>query len=306
VSQAELAAQKSGAARLSVVWNVLLVSLKVGVAFFTGSVSVLSEAVHSVTDLLAAGLAFYAVRAAGRPADEVYPYGRGKWENVSGTVEALLIFGASVAIIWEAIQRALYGAEVQQLSWAIAVMFLASTGNWWVSRHLFRVAARTESVALEADAHNLRVDVYSSLGVLAGLALIQATGYVVLDSVVAIGVGLLNIKVAWDVSRGAIGPLLDIALPEEEVQLVDQLLRQDPRILGYHKLRTRRAGPYREIDLHLFVADDLAVGEAHELAEDAEDRIREALSGVRIITHVEPWSEQTPQDRARFLHWRET
>lgn len=305
VSTAELSGEKVGAARLSVAWNILLVALKVGVGAYTGSVSVLSEAIHSVTDLLAAALAFYSVRISGRPADREYPYGRGKWENISGTLEAALIFVASVAIIWEAVRRILYGAEVQRLNWAIAVMLLASTGNWWVSNHLFRVAARTESVALEADGHNLRVDVYSSVGVLVGLVLIQATGVVVLDALVAIGVGVLNMAVAWNVSRGAVSSLLDVALPEEEVQLIDRLLWEDRRILGYHKLRTRRAGPYREVDLHLFVPDDMAVGEAHRVAEEAEDRVRNALSGVRIVTHVEPWSEQSPQDQERFRRWRE-
>ncbi|MBI3946871.1 MAG: cation transporter [Armatimonadetes bacterium] len=305
MSEQRLAAEKTGAARLSVVWNVVLMFLKVGGAVLTGSVSMLSEAIHAVTDTVAAGLVFYSVRAAERPPDPRHPFGHGKWENISGTVEAVLVFVASVGITWEAVRRIIEGARVERLTWAMAVLLLASVGNWWLSNHLFRVGARTDSVALEADGHNLRVDVYTSLGVLIGLALVEITGAVVVDSVVAIGVGLLNTKVAWNISRGALGPLLDIALPEEEVRLMDRALREDRRVLGYHKLRTRRAGPFRHVDVHLFVADQLSVGEAHDVAEKAENRIREALPGVLIVTHVEPWSEQSHQEQARSLRWRE-
>lgn len=298
-------AEKVRAARLSVAWNILLVTLKVVAGVISGSMSVLSEAAHSGADLIAAGLAFFSVRVAARPADERHPFGHGKWENLSGTIEAAMILLASLFIIWEAARRLVMGARVEQLTGAMAVMLLAGVVNYFLSGYLFRVAARNDSVALDADGHNLRMDVYTSTGVLIGLVLIRVTGYAPLDSWIAIGVGLYNLRVAWDVIRGAAGPLLDVSLPEEEVELMGRLLRQDPRVLGFHKLRTRRSGPYRHVDVHLFVRDDMGVGEAHDVAEKAENRIREALANVQIVTHVEPWSEQSPQDRARFLHWRE-
>ncbi len=300
-----MAAKKVAAARLSVVWSFLLVMLKVLIGLVTGSVSVLAEAIHSATDMVAAGLALFSVRMAGRPADPDHPYGHGKWENLSGTVEAGIIMIASAGIIWEALRRIEEGGGVERLSWAMGVMLFASVVNYFISGHLFRVARETDSIALVADGSNLRTDVYSSAGVLAGLALISLTGWTVLDAWIAIAVGLVNIRVALRISRGAVGPLLDVALPEDETGLIDRLLREDPRVLGYHKLRTRRAGPFRHVDVHLFVDDNMGVTEAHEVAEKAEDRIRQALSGVQIVTHVEPWSEQTPQERSRSLRWRE-
>ncbi len=160
---------QSRAAAVSVASNSLLIFLKVTVGLVTGSVSVLAEAIHSSLDLLAAIIAFFGLRAADKPADREHPFGHGKWENVSGSIEAVLIFIAAVWIIYEAIKRILHGGEVELLGWGIAVMAVSVVANILVSRHLFKTAKIHDSLALEADAQHLRTDVITSLGVMAGV-----------------------------------------------------------------------------------------------------------------------------------------
>jgi len=156
--------KKVKAARISILSNSLLVGIKLTVGIFMGSVAVLSEAIHSGLDLLAAIIAFYAVGKSGKPADERHPYGHGKWENVSGVVEALLILAAAIYIIYEAAQRLMGQAEIEHLGLGSVVMAISALVNWFVSRYLFGVARQTRSVALEADAWHLQADVYTSIG----------------------------------------------------------------------------------------------------------------------------------------------
>jgi cation diffusion facilitator family transporter len=285
-----MGSKKAGAARLSVFSNTLLVLFKLAVGLVTGSVSVLSEAVHSGVDLIAAGIAYFSVRASEVPADEWHPYGHGKIENVSGVAEALLIFGASGLILYQAFLKFRSPQPVEHHSLAIAVMVVSVVTNWAVSRYLFRVAGETESVALEADAHHLSVDVYTSLGV--GLVVGAATGWTFLDPVIAVGVALFIVRIAWNLTREAGAPLLDQRLPPEEIQRIQDILDSDTRVLGYHKVRARRSGAVRHVDLHLQLDPELTLQEAHRVAEEVEDEIRNAFPAVHVITHVEPATEE--------------
>ncbi|TLN13757.1 cation transporter, partial [bacterium] len=205
--------EKIRAARISILSNSLLVGIKLTVGILMGSVAVLSEAVHSGIDLFASMVACYAVGKAGKPADERHPYGHGKWENVSGVVEAVLILLAALYIIYEAVIRLRHGATVEHLGLGTAVMALSAVVNWFVSRYLFRVAKKTDSIALEADAWHLRADVYTSAGVLAGLGLIALTGLKLLDSIAAIAVAMLILKTSIDLTRNAVADLFDVRLP---------------------------------------------------------------------------------------------
>lgn len=283
---------KSGAARLSVVSNTLLVALKLAVGAFTGSVSVLSEAIHSAVDLAAALIAFFSVQAADRPADEQHPFGHGKIENVSALVEAVLIFVAAGYLVYEAVHRLAHPPPVRGLEWAMLVMLISAVANWLISRHLLRVAAATDSPALLADAHHLRVDVYTSAGVLAALALIQLTGLRLLDPLIALGVAALIFRVAWSLTQQAGGSLLDETLPSGEQQRLKHVLESETRVLGYHRVRARKSGSQRHIDLHLLVDPELSLREAHQLAEKVEDDIRAAFPGAWVISHVEPATDE--------------
>ena len=283
--------EKTGAAALSVGSNTTLVALKLVVGFATGSVSIISEALHSGVDLIAAIIAYYSVSVSGIPADEDHPFGHGKIENLSGTVEAILILLAAAFIIFEASKKLLKPLEIENLWLAISIMLISSLANVVVSSWLFKVANRTDSIALKADAEHLRVDVITSFGVFVGLLVIKITDWHVLDPIIALGVALLIIGIAVKLTWEAGAPLLDARLPAQEIERVKEIISSDPNVVGYHKLRTRKAGAERHIDVHIQVDRDMPIAEAHQVAEAIEDEIRDKINGARVITHVEPDDE---------------
>lgn len=282
---------KTRVARLSVLSNAFLVLAKLAIGFLTGSVSILAEAIHSGIDLVAAVIAFFAVLVSGRPPDKEHAYGHGKFENISGTVEALLIIAAAVYIGCEAVQRFIHGAELKRLGIGMAVMFVSAVMNWIVSARLFRVAEQTDSIALEADGHHLRLDVYTSTVVFVGLVVVYITELVVIDQLLALGVALWIAWIGIQISRKALGPLLDLQLPLAEVERIVSIIDSDERLLGYHKLRTRKAGAQRHVDVHLLLRQNTSLIDAHNLAEEVEDKIRAEFDNVTVVTHVEPPEE---------------
>lgn len=282
---------KTGVARLSVISNTILVLTKLIIGIVTGSVSILAEGIHSGIDLIAAVIAFFAVRVADRPPDETHAYGHGKYENISGTVEALLIILAAIYIGFEAVQKFIHGGVLAQLDMGLVVMFISATLNWFVSGQLFKVAKQTDSIALEADGHHLRLDVYTSLGVFVGLLIVRITGWVIVDQILALAVALWIGWVGIQISGKAVGPLLDQQLPLDEVERIVTIIDSDKRIVGYHKLRTRKAGAHRYVDVHLLVPSVMNVTEAHDLAEEIEDQIRGEFHNTSVVTHVEPDNE---------------
>ncbi|MDA8235957.1 MAG: cation diffusion facilitator family transporter [Clostridia bacterium] len=280
---------KERAARISVISNTLLVVLKVLVGIIMGSVSVISEGIHSGLDLLAALIAYFSVKKAGEPADEIHPYGHGKYENVSGTVEALLIIVAALYIIYEGVRKLTVGVEVEALGLGMGVMGLSALVNFFVSRYLFRVAKETDSVALEADALHLRTDVYTSLGVLAGLVAIKVTGVTILDPIIAIVMALMILQAAYKLTKGAISDIIDTRLPDEEQAIIRNVLECCcDEYLEYHKLRTRKAGSERYIDLHLVVPKERPVSEVHALCDQIEADIKNSLPNTHTLIHIEP------------------
>jgi len=291
--------QKIGVALLSVVSNSSLVGLKIIVGLAIGSVAVISEAIHSGVDLLAALIALFAVRTSGKPADQGHPYGHGKFENVSGTVEALLIFVAAGWIIWEAVHRLLRAQPLEAPGWGIAVMALSAAVNVAVSSLLFKVGRETDSPALQADAWHLRTDVWTSLGVLGGLGAI-ALGQALfsvdlhwLDAVAAIAVALLIVRAAWRLTQRAGRDLLDVSLPPEEDQWIREYLRNEAGpAYGYHHLRTRKAGAHRFVEFHLWVDPQMSVEDSHALGDRLVAGIKQRFPRTRVIVHVEPYAEE--------------
>lgn len=276
------------AAGLSVASNTALVIIKLVVGVMTGSVSIISEAAHSALDLFAALIAFFSVRESGRPADKEHPYGHGKIENLSGAVEAMLILLAAMFILHEAIDKLKYPQEVKNPVLGLYVIGISVVINILVSKHLFRVAERTDSIALEADAHHLSTDVWTSIGVFVGLGLIKITGWHILDPLVAIAVALMIIRVAFSLTWKAAAPLLDTQLPDEEIGELGEIVMNTPGVRSYHKLRTRKAGPYRQVDFHLIVPAGMPVHEAHAIAERIERDIRDRFPDAYVVTHIEP------------------
>lgn len=283
---------KTSAAGLSVLSNTLLVLMKLAVGIVSGSVSIIAESIHSANDLIAALIAFFSLRMASRPADKEHPYGHGKIENISGTIEAVLIFVAAGFIIYEAIDKIINKPKVEYLVLGIVVMVVSGIVNFFVSRHLLRVAKESDSIALEADGRHLTVDVFTSIGVAFGLLLVQLTDYHLLDPIVAIAVALLILKMAYDVLKRAFPPLIDKKLPEEEERLVAASVAEHVGPMGdavsFHELRTRKAGSERYIELHLVMASDDSIERAHSLCDHLEEDINSKLPNAHVTIHVEP------------------
>ncbi|MDN5326242.1 MAG: hypothetical protein PWP41_938 [Moorella sp. (in: firmicutes)] len=278
------------AARVSIFSNTALVLGKLVIGYGIHSVSVISEAIHSGLDLVAAVIAYFSVRVASKPADAEHQYGHGKIENISGTLEALLIFLAAIWIISEAVKRLLAGSHpVRGALTGVAVMAGASLVNYLVSNFLFRVARATDSIALEADAWHLRTDVYTSVGVMLGLLALEVTGYYWMDPLMALVVAAMIIKAAYSLSREAFLPLLDVSLPEEEERIIKEIiLRHADAYIEFHKLRTRKAGRERQIDLHLVVPRYQPIDCVHDLCERISDEIKASLPYTDILIHAEP------------------
>lgn len=281
------------AASLSVVSNTALVLLKLLAGLVTGSVSIISEAIHSGLDLVAAVIALYSVSQSAKPPDEAHRYGHGKIENVSALAEALLIFVAAVWIIVEAYRRLVFGGRVESLGLGLVIMGLSALVNYVVSTLLYRVGRRHDSLALQADGLHLRTDVYASAGVFVGLGLIHLTGLTILDPIAAMVVAGLIIHAAWELTRKSFSPLLDVRLPKEEEDEVRRIVESfRGEYVDFHKLRTRKAGPERHIDLHLVVHPDHPISEAHALADRIERVLQQRWPRTSVLIHLEPCLER--------------
>ena len=296
--------RKVRAAIVSVVSNSGLVVAKLVIGLVIGSVSVTSEAIHSGVDLAAALIAWFAVRTAGKPADEDHPYGHGKVENVSGTIEALLIFAAAGWIIFEAMHKLTDPQPMENVGLGAVVMGVSSVVNILVSRHLFKVGSETDSVALQADAWHLRTDVYTSAGVMFGLALIwtgklffPSTSLDWVDPVAAIAVAALILKAAYDLTKQSAKDLLDAKLPtQEEKWIRDRIRSRLPTVVGYHDLRTRKAGSKRFVEFHMVVSPDMTVKNSHALITELADEIRTRFPESSVLIHVDPCCDPCPPD----------
>lgn len=292
--------RKERVALLSVVSNTTLVVMKLIVGIGIGSVSVISEAIHSGVDLVAAIIALFSVKTSSLPADGKHPFGHGKIENISGTIEALLIFVAAIWIIWEAIRKLIEPQPVETVGWGVIVMLFSAAANTVVARILFKVGKETDSVALMADGWHLRTDVYTSAGVMVSLAVIWGGELLFpglhfhwLDPAAAIGVACLILKAAWDLTRQSAGGLMDETLPPEEEEEIRRLIRsQLPLVHGFHQLRTRKAGHFRFIEVHIQVDGKMSVETAHTLNQDLVRRIKERFRQATVTVHTEPCNGQ--------------
>jgi cation diffusion facilitator family transporter len=261
--------------------------MKLIVGSISGSVSIISEAIHSAMDLVAALIAFISVKVSDNPPDSRHNYGHGKIENISGVIEALLIFVAAIWIIFEAIKKLTGGAiELESIGLGSLIMIIAAIVNAFVSGRLYKIARQTNSVALEADALHLKTDVYTSLGVGIGLALIMITGISWLDPIVAMFVALFIIRESYNLLKKAFLPLLDEAWKEEEIDDLRNSLKS--MNVNFHELRTRIAGNYRFVDLHIEIPAEVSVGDAHHYCDMIENELKERYDNLNVTIHVEP------------------
>ena len=283
-------------ALLSVVSNTFLVVGKIVIGLMINSVAIISEAIHSGMDLLAAVIAFTAVQISGKPADQGHPFGHGKAENLSGAIEALLIFAAAGWIIYESILKLIYPRHIDEPIWGIGIMFVSSALNLIVSHLLFLVGRKTDSVALEADAWHLRTDVWTSVGVMIGLGIIWIGDHVFpdvnlnwVDPVAALMVAVMILKAAYDLTVKSVQDLLDAGLePAEEEKLRLMIATHDAQIRGFHNLRTRKAGGRRFVEFHILVNPAMSVNRSHKLTDELTVKIREIMPESTVTIHVEP------------------
>ncbi len=289
-------AKKVRTARLSIFSNIFLILIKLLAGILSGSVSIISEAIHSSMDLMAAVIAFFSVRVSSNPPDKKHPYGHGKFENVSGVIEAILILVAAIWIIYEAVHKLIKPTPVDTLGIGIIVMSMSAIVNFFISRRLYKVAKETDSLALEADALHLKTDVYTSIGVAFGLGLLWLTKLDWLDPVVAILVALLITYESFVLLKKAYSPLLDTTLPEAELEIIrTSIKKQLGPNMDYHQLRARRSGHYKHIDLHLEVPANFTVAESHKICDAIEEEISNNLSETEVHIHIEPLDDSTQE-----------
>jgi cation diffusion facilitator family transporter len=283
---------KSRAAGLSIVSNSTLIAIKLAAGAITGSIAIITEAVHSLIDLVASVIAFISVRRADEPADREHPYGHEKVEPLAGTIEGILILVGAGIIVYEATHRLVVGSEVESLGIGIAVMVFSVVVNLVVSGIIERQARAHESLALEGDAAHLRTDAMTSAGVVVGLGLVEITGVVALDSVTALVVAVAIVAAGIRIIRRSSGVLVDEALPDAEMDRIEAAIAsaRAPEVAGYHKLRARRAGRRRYIDLHVQFRSGTSLERAHELAHEMRGAIEADLPAAEVLIHVEPES----------------
>ncbi len=290
---------KRGAAGLSIASNAILIAIKLAAGAITGSIAIITEAVHSLIDLVASVVAYFSVRKADEPADADHPYGHEKVENLAAAIEGMLILVGAAVIIYEATHQLVVGSEVQRLGLGIAVMAFSVFANLGVSSVLSRQAKAHESQALEGDAAHLRTDAMTSAGVLFGLALVQITGDAAFDPITALVVAVAIVWSGFRILRRSSGALVDEALPAAEMDRIEEAIAaaRTPEVAGYHKLRARRAGARRHIDFHVQYRSGTSLERAHELAHQMRASIEAEIPQAEVLIHAEPeTSYREPDD----------
>ncbi|HXV83860.1 MAG TPA: cation diffusion facilitator family transporter [Candidatus Binatia bacterium] len=274
---------------LSISAAVLTIALKATAFWLTGSVGLLSDALESLVNLVAAIVALAMLTIAARPADEMHAYGYSKAEYFSSGLEGALILLAAGSIGWTAIPRLLAPQPLEHIGIGLAISVLASVINFWIARILLDAGKQYRSITLEADARHLMTDVWTSAGVVLAVGAVALTGWLLLDPIIALIVAANILRTGWQLLSRSTRGLLDAALPATEQDAIKQVLnRYESQGIQYHALRTRQAGIRAFISLHVLVPSDWTVQRGHDLLEQLERDIRAAVPGAHLFTHLEP------------------
>ena len=281
--------KKKLAAGLSILSNIVLSLLKIIAGALSGSLSIISEAIHSMSDFLASIITFFSVSKSAIPADDDHPYGHGKYEDMAGLIEGVLIILVSLFIIYNSVKKIIFAVPFEtESNFGIAVMFIAVIMNIFVSSMLFKVAKESNSISLYADGEHLRTDIYSSLGVLIGLILIKITGYTVLDPIVAIFVAVLIYRAGYTISKRSMSNLLDHSLPDDDIKKIKSIINSNSVTLKEHSIKARQIGPAKDIDLILQFPQETTICECHKICDKVEDKIQILYPNCSISIHSEP------------------
>jgi cation diffusion facilitator family transporter len=274
---------------LSIAAAIITIGLKGLAWLLTGSVGLLSDALESLVNLAAAIMALSMLIVAARPADEEHPYGHSKAEYFASGAEGVLIFVAAVSIGVAAVHRILVPRTIEQPGLGLAVSTFASVINFIVARILLNVGKRHNSITLEADAHHLMTDVWTSVAVIAGVGAVALTGWGLLDPIIALLVAVNIVRTGVQLMRRSVAGLMDTALPPEDYEKVLKVLdKYKEQGVEFHALKTRQAAGRRFVSVHVLVPGRWTTHKGHHLVENVEKDIREVLSGVTVFTHLEP------------------
>ena len=271
-----------------------LFAIKAVVGAITGSISVWAQAADSSLDIFAVVITFMTVGYSVKPADQEHPFGHGKAEDVGAAIQALLMLGAAGVIVYSAVNRIMSGSTVELTEAGIAIMAVSALASIWLSRHVFKVARSSGSVALEANASNIKADIYSTTGVLVGLTVVRVGhGFGVhldiIDPILAIFVSVLILRATYGVGLMAIGGLTDARLPKEEQDtLMSVIMEHSGQFVGVHRVRTRHSGRQHHVDLHMVMPKGTSVEKAHAMCDHLEDDIGRKLPNASVTIHVEP------------------
>ena len=283
--------KKKIAAALSIASNSALILLKVVAGIISGSIGIISEAIHSGSDLLASLITFFSVSESSKPADDDHQFGHDKYEDFTSFIEGILIIFAALYIIYEAVQKLFCGAECKiDANVGLAVMFVSVVVNILVSAYLFKTAKETGSTALFADGEHLRTDIYSSLAVFIGLLCVKITGNVMFDPIIAIMVALIIFIAGFKICETAKNSLLDTSLSKEENEKIVEIINANLEngIISLKNIRTRQAGLKKNIEMTLIVQKDMHISTSHKLCDKIEDEIEADLQNTDILIHLEP------------------
>ncbi|WP_419195774.1 cation diffusion facilitator family transporter [Ensifer adhaerens] len=273
--------------------SLAVLGLKLLAWWLTGSVALLSDGLESTVNVIAAVIAYLMIGYASKPADAGHPFGHHKAEYFSAVIEGVLIVVAALLIVWEAVPAMFSPVLLEAPALGLAINFIAGVINAIWAYVLIRAGARYRSPALSADGHHILSDVVTSAGVLVGLLLAIATGYAILDPLLAVIVACNILFQGWRVISRSIDGLMDRAVSSEEEEAIKQVIAANAKgSLGVHDLKTRQAGPAIFVDFHMVVPEAMPVGEAHDICDRIEDAIRDVHPGARIAIHVEPEGEK--------------
>ena len=283
-------ALKKRTAWISILSNTTLVLLKLIVGISVGAVSLISEAMHSGVDLIASFIAFWAVRKSVAPPDKQHDYGHGKYENLSSAVEALLIVVTALFIIYEAVHKFDTPVDPEFLQYGIYIMAISIVINLLVSRRLIAVAKKTDSQALEADGLHLQSDVWTSVGVLAGLVGMKVFGLLWLDPIIAMVVALIIFRAGYKMVVESARELTDSSLSSEDEKIIGDIILdyESEGLKGYHQLRTRKSGSEKLLDVHVTFDKNMSLAQVHGVCDDIEQKIRDKFGNFDITIHAEP------------------
>lgn len=286
---------------LSIGAAITTIALKTGAYLLTGSIGMLSDAVESIVNLMGAAMALGMLTIAARPPDESHTFGHNKAEYFSSGVEGILILLAAVGIITAAVERLLNARPLEQVGIGLIISIAASLINFVVGRILIRAGKKCNSIALEADGQHLMTDVWTSVGVIGGVAVVAITGWSALDPLVALAVAANIIWTGVQLIRRSVSGLMDVSLPAREQQAIESVLaRYRERGVEFHALLTRQAAARRFVSVHVLVPGEWTVHDAHHIAENLEDDIRAALGDAVVITHIEPVEDEISMSDIHF------